>query len=48
MGKSSKRKQKPAAATELAAGVYAKTVELTKEEILLLKLQMQAHHYKSH
>ena len=33
-------------AVGLAAGVYAKTVELTKEEMMLLKMQMQAHHYK--
>jgi hypothetical protein len=28
--------------------VYAKTVDLTKEEVMLLKMQMQAHHYKRH
>jgi len=32
----------------LAAGVYAKTVELTREEIQVLKMQMQGHHYKRH
>ncbi len=42
MGKSAKRKgPKMQSAADMAAGVYAKTVELTKEEIVALKMQMQ-------
>lgn len=42
MGKSAKRKgPKMQSAAEMAAGVYAKTVELTIEEINALKMQMQ-------